>query len=78
MRASIDSGSRAGGSRRCDGAYDSENGTRSSAFTVNSATVCRFSPESGTGVRSTTVSGPAIAFTPASRGSRVTHGTEKP
>ena len=53
--------SSARGAGRCEGCQVSMNGTRSPSATVNSATVVQFSPRSGTGVRSQTVSGPATA-----------------
>ena len=49
------------GAGRCEACQVSMNGTRSPSATVKSATVLQFSPRSGTGVRSQTESGPAIA-----------------
>ncbi len=55
----------------------STNGFRSPASTVKSATVRRFSPRIGTGVRSASASGPAIAMR-VSSSTRRTHGTIEP
>lgn len=84
--ASIDAGS-----GRCDGECVSTKGIASPAATANSATVDRFSPRTCAGVRSTTMSGPAMARStqpgishgssdtaPVSSVTRLTHGTEAP
>jgi hypothetical protein len=49
------------GAGRCEACQVSMNGARSPSATVKSATVVQFSPRTGTGVRSQTESGPAMA-----------------
>jgi hypothetical protein len=49
------------GAGRWEACQVSMNGARSPAATVKSARVVRFSPRTGTGVRSHTESGPAMA-----------------
>jgi hypothetical protein len=66
-----------GGGGRCEGAWVSTNGTVSPAPIVNSATVRMFSPRKCTGVRSNSMSGPAMARSVPS-GKRVTQGTIAP
>lgn len=79
------------GSGRCDGECVSTNGIASPSLTENSATVERFSPRIGAGVRKVVMSGPAMARstqsgmshgpsagTPVASETRLTHGTEAP
>ena len=74
-RARSASTGRGGGS--WDGPYVNTKGIVSPALISNSPMLLRSSPRSGTGVRSTTRSGPAIAEMPPS-GSCSTQGTIEP
>ena len=65
------------GGARCDGPWVITKGTVAPASTSNSATVVRSLPVSVTGVRSVTMSGPAMARQVAS-GRRLTHGIVRP
>ena len=65
------------GGSSCDSACARANGTSSPAATVNSPTVLKFSPRRRTGVRRTTMSGPAMPRMVTSS-IRVTQGTIAP